>query len=387
MTTEQPAPGPHNAITDVPGVLVGQIERTDAPYLTGTTVVHVPAGAVAGVDVRGGAPGTRETDLLDPVNSNPGANAIVLTGGSAFGLDAVAGAMAWLEDRAQGVRVGPGDNDVVPIVPAAVIFDLGRGGAYQARPDRGWALAAIEAAGNDGVAQGNYGAGAGARVGGLKGGVGSASLRLPDGTTVGALAIVNAVGSAVDSQGRLSAERYGLPGEFPTLRTPTEPPPEERGSVPGMNTVIAVVATDAPLDKAAAKRMAMVAHDGLARAIDPVHTLLDGDTIFALSTGNPPPRPRPASDQSSAAQVPPGEASAGEASVSAVTGFAGPSAPAVSSVTDPAALMRLEAVFAAGASTLARAIGHGVLAAESVETPAGRLLSYRDAYPSAFTNG
>src|SRR5215207_2145686 len=282
MTTEQPAPGPHNAITDVPGVLVGQIERTDAPYLTGTTVVHVPAGAVAGVDVRGGAPGTRETDLLDPVNSNPGANAIVLTGGSAFGLDAVAGAMAWLEDRAQGVRVGPGDNDVVPIVPAAVIFDLGRGGAYQARPDRGWALAAIEAAGNDGVAQGNYGAGAGARVGGLKGGVGSASLRLPDGTTVGALAIVNAVGSAVDSQGRLSAERYGLPGEFPTLRTPTEPPPEERASVPGMNTVIAVVATDAPLDKAAAKRMAMVAHDGLARAIDPVHTLLDGDTIFAL---------------------------------------------------------------------------------------------------------
>ncbi|TCM40201.1 P1 family peptidase [Kribbella sp. VKM Ac-2568] len=419
MTTELPVPGPHNAITDVPGVLVGQIERTDAPYLTGTTVVHVPAGAVAGVDVRGGAPGTRETDLLDPVNSNPGANAIVLTGGSAFGLDAVAGAMSWLEDRGQGVRVGPFENDVVPIVPAAVIFDLGRGGAFQARPDRGWALAAIEAASKDPVAQGNYGAGAGARVGGLKGGVGSASVRLPDGTTVGALVIVNAVGSAVDSQGRLYAERYGLPGEFPVLRTPVEPPPAPPGSAPGMNTVIAVVATDAPLDKAAVKRMAMVAHDGLARAIDPVHTLLDGDTIFALSTGNPPPKPRPAPDQPSAEQAPAAEAPAGEAlageapaaqalasaeaaSASAVTTTAGPSAPAPASasgvpavpdvpavlrVTDQGALLLLEGVFAAGASTLARAVGHAVLAAESVETPEGRLPSYRDAYPSAFSNG
>jgi putative pantetheine hydrolase len=159
-----------------------------------------------------------------------------------------------------------------------------------------------------------------------------------------------------------------------------------------------VVATDAPLDKAATKRMAMVAHDGLARAIDPVHTLLDGDTIFALSTGNPPPKPRPAPDQPSAEQPPEGQtpegqaaagealASAGVASASAASAPAGPVVPAVLRVTDPAALGRLEGVFAAGASTLARAVGHAVLAAESVETPEGRLPSYRDAYPSAFSN-
>ncbi|GAA1569803.1 P1 family peptidase [Kribbella sancticallisti] len=384
MTTEQP--GPHNAITDVPGVLVGQVERLDPPYLTGTTVVYLPSTAVAGVDVRGGAPGTRETDLLDPVNSNPGANAIVLTGGSAYGLEAASGVMAWLEEQGQGVRVGPGERDVVPIVPAAVIFDLGRGGGFQARPDHGWGRSAIEAASNGPVAEGNHGAGAGARAGDLKGGVGTASIRLPDGTTVGALVIVNAVGSAVDPQGRLLGSPYGLAEEFADLRTPTEPPPNlpdhatpaapappppegpgtpppgeptppspgglgepalppgrAEQAAPVMNTVIAVVATDVPLDKAAAKRMAMVAHDGLARAIDPVHTLLDGDAIFAVSTGQPPRL----------------------------------------SVTDPAALSRLETVFAAGARTLARAIVRGMLAAETVETPAGKLISYRDAYPSA----
>ena len=347
-TTEQPEPGPHNAITDVPGVLVGQVERTAAPYLTGTTVVYLPGTAVAGVDVRGGAPGTRETDLLSPVNSNPGVNAIVLTGGSAYGLDAASGVMTWLEEQGQGVRVGPDPNHVVPIVPTAVIFDLGRGGGFQARPDRDWGRDAIEAAGNGPVAEGNHGAGAGARVGRLKGGVGSASVRLPDGTTVGALVIVNAVGSPVDPTGRLLAERYGLADEFGNLATPVEPAPEPPpGSVPGMNTVIAVVATDAQLDKAAAKRMAMVAHDGLARAIDPVHTLLDGDSIFALSTARPD-RPR-------------------------------------LSVTDPTSLVQLESVFAAGARTLSRAIVRGVLAAESVETPAGKLISYHDAYPSAFT--
>jgi L-aminopeptidase/D-esterase-like protein len=345
MTTEQPVPGPHNAITDVPGVLVGQVERTDAPYLTGTTVVHLPGTAVAGVDVRGGAPGTRETDLLDPVNSNSGVNAIVLTGGSAFGLDTATGVMGWLEEHAQGVRVGPGERDVVPIVPAAVIFDLGRGGGFQARPDHTWGRTAIEAASDGPVAEGNHGAGAGARAGGLKGGVGSASVRLPDGTTVGALVIVNAVGSTVDAQGRLYGERYGLGDEFAGLQTPVEPPPDLPGAIPGMNTVIAVVATDVPLDKAAAKRMAMVAHDGLARSIDPIHTLLDGDTVFAVSTGQPPRL----------------------------------------GVTDPAALMQLETVFAAGARTLSRAIVRGMLAAETVETPAGKLTSYRDAYPSAFS--
>jgi L-aminopeptidase/D-esterase-like protein len=341
-----PVPGPHNAITDVPGLLVGHVQRLDPPYLTGTTVLHVPGMAVAGVDVRGGAPGTRETDLLDPVNSSPGVNAIVLTGGSAYGLDAATGVMAWLEEQGQGVRVGPGTHDVVPIVPAAVLFDLGRGGGFGARPTAAWGRDAIAAATDGPVAEGNIGAGAGARAGRLKGGLGTASLRLPDGTTVGALVAVNAAGSTVDGAGRLLGDRYGAGDEFAGLTTPSEPAPEApAGPLPGMNTVIAVVATDVPLDKAAAQRMAMVAHDGIARAIDPIHTLIDGDTVFALSTSEP-----------------------GRARLS---------------VTDQAALVQLETVFAAGATTLSRAIVRAMLAADSVRTPAGTLLGYRDAYPSA----
>ncbi|MGW6276335.1 P1 family peptidase [Kribbella sp. NPDC055071] len=346
-------PGPLNAITDVPGVLVGQVERVDAPYLTGTTVVHIPTTAVAGVDARGGAPGTRETDLLSPVNSNPGANAIVLTGGSAYGLDTAGSVMRWLEERGQGVRVGQGEKDVVPIVPTAVLFDLGRGGGFKARPEPSWGADAIAAATDGPVALGNHGAGAGARVRSLKGGVGSASVRFDDGTTVGALVIVNAAGSAVDADGNLYGARYGLGDEFAHLRTPTEPAPPAapgRNLIPGpsMNTVIAVVATDVPLDKAATKRMAMIAHDGLARAIDPIHTLVDGDSIFALSTRiEDDDRPR-------------------------------------LSVTDSTALGQLEAVYAAGARSLTRAIVYAVLAAESVETPAGAIPSYRDTYPSAF---
>jgi L-aminopeptidase/D-esterase-like protein len=340
-------PGPHNAITDVPGVLVGQVERTDPPYLTGTTVVYFPGTAVAGVDVRGGAPGTRETDLLDPVNANPGVNAIVLSGGSAYGLDTAAGVMAWLEERGEGVRVGAGERDVVPIVPTAVIFDLGRGGGFTARPTADWGRDAIAAATADPVAQGNHGAGAGARVGGLKGGTGTASVRLADGTTVAALAIVNAAGSAVAATGRLYGEQLALDSEYGVLNTPTEPPPAPpAGPIPGMNTVIAVIATDAPLDKAAARRLAMIAHDGLARAIDPVHTLVDGDSIFGVSTA-----PKDAQRLS---------------------------------VTDPTALLQLETLFAAGARCLTRAIVHGVLAAESVNSPAGDLSSYRATYPSAF---
>ncbi|MEU8222429.1 P1 family peptidase [Kribbella sp. NPDC048915] len=344
-------PGPHNAITDVPGILVGQVERTDPPYLTGTTVVYTPGTAVAGVDVRGGAPGTRETDLLSPVNSNAGVNAIVLTGGSAFGLDTAGSVMRWLEERAEGVRCGPGDHDVVPIVPTAVIFDLGRGGDFTARPEPAWGADAIAAATDGPVALGNHGAGAGARARSLKGGVGSASVRLDDGTTVGALVIVNAAGSAIDADGNLYGARLGLGTEFAHLRTPVEAPPPAapgRNLIPGppMNTVIAVVATDVPLDKAAAQRMAMVAHDGLARSIDPIHTLVDGDSIFALSTA-PADAPR-------------------------------------LTVTDTAALAQLEAVYAAGARTLGRAIVHAMLNAESVDTPAGAIPSYRDAFPSAF---
>ncbi|ADB32527.1 peptidase S58 DmpA [Kribbella flavida DSM 17836] len=343
-------PGPQNAITDVPGVLVGQVERVEPPYLTGVTVLHFPGTAVAGVDVRGGAPGTRETDLLDPVNSNANVNAIVLTGGSAYGLDAATGVMAWLEQRGEGVRVGPGERDVVPIVPAAVIFDLGRGGEFGARPTHEWGRAAVASASGGPVATGNRGAGAGARAGRLKGGVGSASVGLGDGTTVGALVVLNAVGSAVAPNGRLYGEDRLLDGEVPPLETPTEAAPEPpEGARPGMNTVIAVVATDAPLDKAAARRLAMVAHDGLARGVDPVHTLLDGDSVFGVSTA--------------------------------------PHGVTRLSVTDPAALGQLESVFSAGARCLTRAIVHAVLAAETVRTPGGRLLSYRDAYPSAFSNG
>ncbi|MBB5978235.1 P1 family peptidase [Kribbella solani] len=343
-------PGPQNAITDVPGILVGQVERLDPPYLTGTTVVYAPATAVAGVDVRGGAPGTRETDLLSPVNSNGGVNAIVLTGGSAFGLDTAGSVMRWLEQRGEGVRVGQGEYDVVPIVPTAVIFDLARGGDFTARPEPSWGADAIAAATDGPVALGNHGAGAGARARSLKGGVGSASVRLDDGSTVGALVIVNAAGSTVDADGNLYAARLGLGDEFSQLRTPTEPPPAAapgRNLIPGppMNTVIAVVATDVPLDKAATTRMAMVAHDGLARALDPIHTLVDGDSIFALSTTTDQPR---------------------------------------LSVTDPAALAQLEAVYAAGARTLSRAIVHAMLNAESVQTPTGIIPSYRDAFPSAF---
>jgi L-aminopeptidase/D-esterase-like protein len=340
-------PGENNAITDVPGVLVGQVESAEPPYLTGTTVVYLPAMAVAGVEVRGGAPGTSETDPLNPVNSNRGVNAIVLTGGSAFGLATASGVTAWLEERKEGVPVGPQPHEVVPIVPAAVIFDLGRGGDFTARPTAHWGRRAIDAAASGPVAQGNVGAGTGARAGALKGGVGTASAVLPDGVTVGALAVVNAFGSGIDAAGRLLSASYGLGAEFTGLRTPVEPPPPPPMiPSPVMNTVIAVVATDAPLDKAAATRLAMVSHDGIARAIQPAHTLLDGDTIFALSTA-PPDVPR-------------------------------------WRVTDFDRLAQLESVHTVATQTLTRAIAHAFLAAESVQTPAGPVPSYRDAFPSAF---
>jgi L-aminopeptidase/D-esterase-like protein len=344
-------PGQHNAITDVPGVLVGQVGSADPPYLTGTTVVYFPRSAVASVDVRGGAPGTRETDLLSPVNSNPGINAIVLTGGSAYGLDTAGGVMGWLAERGEGVRVGEQPHEVVPIVPAAVVFDLGRGGDFGARPSADWGRRAIQEASDGPVAQGNIGAGTGARASAFKGGVGTASTVLEDGTTVGALAVVNAAGSPIAADGTLSGARYGLDGEFPVLAVPTEPiPPPPGPPRPATNTTIAVVATDLPLDKTAAARMATVAHDGLARAIDPTHTLVDGDAVFAASTADP-------------------------------------SAPRLTvqrSATDPAALLRVELVYAAAARTLSRAIAHGLLAARTVDTPDGPLTSYRDTFPSAF---
>jgi len=279
------------AITDVPGIAVGHAHDLDA--LTGVTVVLAPAGAVGGVDVRGGAPGTRETDLLRPENMVQHVNAVALCGGSAFGLAAATGVVRWLHERGFGfdTRVAR-----VPIVPAAVIFDLGLGRADRF-PDEVMGYAACEAAGAE-VAEGCVGAGAGATVGkifgpasAMKSGVGSWSERLPDGATVGALAVVNAYGDVWEEHGPIiaGARLPGSPAFADTtrlLRSPEAqaafggPPPDAAAQ----NTTIAVVATDAALTKAEATKLAQMAHDGLARTIRPVHTPFDGDTVFALST-------------------------------------------------------------------------------------------------------
>ena len=219
--------GTTNSLVDVVGLRVGHVQRVGDGWLTGSTVVLTgAAGAVGGVDVRGGGPGTRETDLLDPRNNVQRVHAVLLTGGSAFGLAAADGVMARLAAAGVGYPVGPEPGQVVPIVPAAVVFDLGRGGDFTARPDASFGgLAYDEAAGPGGVAAplaGCVGAGTGAVAGGLKGGVGSASEVLPDGSTVGALVVVNAVGSTVDlGTGELLGARHLLPGEVPSLRRPS----------------------------------------------------------------------------------------------------------------------------------------------------------------------
>lgn len=365
-----PVPGPRDALTDVAGLRVGHATRRGGGWLSGTTVVLAePGGAVAAVDVRGGGPGTRETDALDPRNLVQRVEAVVLTGGSAFGLDAASGVTAWLEEQGRGVRVGPAPYQVVPVVPAACLFDLGRGGDWRARPEAALGREAAERAAAGGrVEQGVVGAGTGAVAGGMKGGVGTASLRLPSGHTVAALVVVNAVGSVCDpatgvlygryfaqrpgpggravwpsakvherAQGRLAAavaetERRGAPTVRPDGEAATahDAPPPGR---PPLNTTIAVVATDAGLTRAQAQKLAGTSHDGLARAVRPVHLLHDGDTVFTLATG-----------------------------VRPIAGGA---------VND---------VLAAGADAMTRAIVKAVLAAESVETPAGVFPSYRDLY-------
>ncbi|MBO1754777.1 P1 family peptidase [Allobranchiibius sp. CTAmp26] len=290
--------GPTNSIGDVRGVRVGHHQRVGDGWLTGTTcVLAPPGGATGGVDVRGGAPGTRETDLLDPRNVIERVHAVVFSGGSAFGLAAATGVMDALAEDGVGFRIGePGQ--VVPIVPAAVVFDLLRGGDYRARPDAGFGRAAYAdaLADRDGPTSGGMGAGTGARVGGLKGGIGSASQLLPGGGVVAALVVANAFGSAVDqATGELYAARFGLPGEFDGLRP--HPAPSDPGSDdapgwpvaddvrPGRATTLAVIATDVTLTKAQCQKLAGIGHDGLARAVRPVHTMLDGDSIFALASG------------------------------------------------------------------------------------------------------
>ena len=347
------------SITDVAGIRVGHHHRIDddatlgSGWACGSTVVLAPEGTVGAVDCRGGAPGSRETDLLDPANSVRHVDAVLLTGGSAYGLAAADGVMTWLEEQGRGVSM---DGGVVPIVPGAVIFDLPVGG-WACRPDAAFGYEAARTAGQAGSEQGDggmtvavgcVGAGAGARAGVLKGGLGTASVWLSDiGVTVGAVVAVNSGGNVIDPA-------TGLPwmADLTAAFGLTAPPPDEiaefarldKESGP-LNTTIAVVATDAALSPAGCRRIAIAAQDGLAHTIRPAHTPVDGDTVFALATG--------------AVQVPPSEKT-----------------PAAMSPETAA----LTAIGAAAADCLARAVLVGVLAAESV---AG-IPTYRGLLPGAF---
>ena len=284
-----------DAITAVPGIKVGH--WSDLQAATGCTVVLCPESAVASADVRGGAPGTRETDLLRAGNLVQCVHALLMSGGSAFGLDAAAGVMRWLEEHGHGFPIPSG---VVPIVPAAVLFDLSLG-RPDVRPDGAAGYAACAAAAPGPVGEGSVGAGTGATVGkalgverALKGGIGSAAERTASAVTVGAIIAVNSFGEVVDAgSGRVVAGPRGeKPGEFvETLAALRARPPlspfQTADQVP-LNSTIGVVATDALLTKEQAYRLAVMAQTGLTRAIRPAHTPLDGDTIFALATGHNP---------------------------------------------------------------------------------------------------
>ncbi len=342
-----PTPGPTNSLVDVEGLAVGHATRIGDGWLTGTTVVLTGAdGAVGGVDVRGGGPGTRETDLLDPRNAVERVHAVVLTGGSAFGLSVADGVMQHLEEAAVGLRVGGADGPLVPIVPAAVVFDLGRGGVVGNRPDAATGRLAATSATSSAVELGSVGAGAGAVAGGLKGGVGSASQVLPDGAVVAALVVVNAVGSVLDpASGELWGARHLLAadGAVPTIDhvalqafLAARAAAQQKlaaALAPGGATTLVVVATDLTLSKAQCAKLAGICHDGLARAISPVHTMADGDTAFGLSTAR-----RPAPD-----------------------------------------VLALHALLAAAGDCTTRAVVRAILAAQSVTTAAGSWPSYRAA--------
>lgn len=339
------------SITDVGGVTVGHHHRLDhSGWATGSTVVLTPAGTVAAVEVRGGAPGTRETDLLDPANTVRYVDAILLTGGSAYGLAAADGVMQWLEEHRRGIVMDDGVGErVVPIVPSAVIYDLAVGD-WNYRPTAEFGYAAAQGAGRD-VGVGSVGAGTGARAGVLKGGVGTASSVLRSGVTVGALVVVNCVGDVIDPA-------TGLPWtNYLTTELGLAPPPpaqvaafaalaaERDRYAQAFNSTIAVVATDAMLASPSCRRVAIMAADGLARAIRPSHSPLDGDTVFVVATG--------------AIETPPsGKLPAAMSEQAEVTG----------------------AVGAAAADCLARAV---VLAVTSASAVAG-IPTYRDVLPGAF---
>lgn len=336
--------GEHNAITDVPGIKVGQYNQTEGDDQTGVTVITAEGvdertgevtrpGAVGGAEVLGGWPATREVSILDPTGSAPRANAVLLTGGSTFGLDAAGGVMKYLDETL----------DVLPpVVPGAVIYDLG---LTDARPDAEFGYSAAESATDGPVEQGNVGAGTGATTGGLKGGVGTASAELEDGIYVGAIAVTNSHGLVTDPRhcGFIS-EFLEIDDEFAEAGYQRPTPedcngadaPDASSDASGENTTIGVVATNAPLTAAQAHKMAAVAHTGLARGVRPVHTVTDGDSIFALATGDS------------------GEEAGEEAS-------------------------DYNKIYSAAADAFSRAINHSMIHAESVDD----WTSYCDMYPSA----
>ena len=276
-----------NLITDVPGLKVGHAQ--DLRLGSGATAIVFDEPAIGSIDLRGGAPGTRETALLDPAQTIEGIDAISLSGGSSFGLDAASGVQAWLKEQGRGFAVGPSR---VPIVPAAIVFDLNNGGDKnwgRFPPYRDLGYAAAAAAGSD-FALGSVGAGTGPTTVNCKGGLGSASAQNADGHIVGALAVVNAVGSVTVGSGPwFWAAPFEQNGEFGGLGLPSPFPadalePHTKIS-PRASTTLVVVATDAIISKAQAKRLAIMAQSGLSRAIYPIHTPLDGDIVFAASTG------------------------------------------------------------------------------------------------------
>jgi len=361
--------GPHNALIDIPGIRVGHHTAVGNGYLTGTTVVLAPAGGMtAGVDVRGGGPATHETDLLAPMASVQRVHALVLTGGSAFGLVTCTGVMNDLASAGIGVPVGPGAGNVVPIVPGAALLDLGRGGDFTARPTLEFGSSALRAAQDDAVGAtgpagqqvGSIGAGTGAVTSNLKGGIGTASVVLPGIGTVAALVAVNAAGSPIDtSTGELLGAHLLLPadGSLPmvtdaardALNEATAPRPPGIGFAPAEqaeadvigHTTLVVVGTDAALTKAQCAKMAAVAQNGLARSLNPVHTMFDGDIVFGLATGS--------------AQAPD--------------------------------MLGFHQITVAAANVVGRSIVRALLAAHSVTTAAGSWPSYSAVINSAGTTG
>jgi len=351
MLMTQSTTGACNHLVDVDGFRVGHYERVGDGWLSGTTVVLAPPGSVGGVDVRGGGPGTRETDCLAPTTMVSNVDAICFSGGSAYGLDAASGVVRWLAERNLGLKIGTESHHVVPIVPAAVLFDLGAGGRFGNRPDNTFGYEAANRASRDEVRLGNVGAGTGARAGGLKGGIGSASVILANGITVAALVALNSAGSPIDPKsGTLFGSRFGIGAEFDAVRTPSDREVREWLDTPRipppLNTTLAVIATDAPLAKHECSRVAAAGHDGMARAISPIHLYTDGDTVFVLASGT--------------REFPEGEAAKGAIR------------------TGDERIYKVNEVMAAGADCIARAVAHAMLAADSV----GQWRCYRDVFPS-----